>query len=146
MIVKKARLTDKAQTGREMYRLTHQFHTDLPAELKKKSFNDFFNLVKNMRYHRDLKPIEVVARPKYLLSGFDKGLDCKKKAILIGAYLKAKKIPFRFVAVSQVPSGRIHHVFPQAKIGGNWINTDATYPEYYPGQPKKVTAFEVLKK
>ena len=83
-------------------------------------------------------------RPRYAI-GFDRnGLDCKKKTILIGAYLKLNGIPYRLVATSKRPDGHCTHVFPQGFIAGEWINLDATYPTYQIGQSKIVTNFQVL--
>jgi transglutaminase-like putative cysteine protease len=71
-------------------------------------------------------------------------MDCKKKATLVGAWLKRRGIPFRLVSSSRRKDRRITHVFPQAKLRGKWVNLDATYSAYYPAQPKKLTNWEML--
>jgi len=139
------RLYDKKQTGAEMKRLVKKYHTDLPRKLRELSITEFFEKIKNLKYRRDKKPVEIVARPKILLSGYFSGLDCKKKAELMAAFFTLKKIPWRFIAVSQRPDKSIHHVFTQYwATGRGWLNADATYKKYRLNQPKKVTAWEIL--
>lgn len=106
-------------------------------------------MVRKIPYRRDDSPIEVVARPKYLIERAAGGLDCKKKAVLLGAWLNANGFQplkdWRFVAMSSKPSGQIHHVFPQVNMAGEWKNADATYRYMRLMQRKKATAMEVLK-
>jgi hypothetical protein len=109
----------------------------------------FYNLVRKIPYRRDDNPVEVVARPRYLIERARGGLDCKKKATLLGAWFNANGYKpmkdWRFVAMSSKPSGAIHHVFPQVNMSGTWRNADATYRYMRLLQPKQVTAIEVLK-
>jgi hypothetical protein len=154
MTVQRIPLKDKLQTASAMYDLISRYHTDLDSVFVSKSnkalpvsqlpLQDFYNLVRRIPYRQDTKPVEVLARPYYLLKGKDKGLDCKKKALLLGSYFKYHKIPFRLIGTSSRSDKSIHHVFPQVKLSGNWQNADATYSDYYLFQPKEVTAFEIL--
>ncbi len=138
--VTRSRLSDKLQTARSMYSMVDKFSQDL-APLENLSLAEFFTRVANMTYHLDPKGREVVARPRWALAMARKrGIDCKKKAILMASFLKLKGIPFRFIgSSSKKPSffngtPRIHHVFPQARICDetkcDWRNVDATYPHY----------------
>lgn len=108
------------------------------------SLFEFFQVVKNIPYRKDTKPIEVISRPKHILRKRHLGMDCKKKALLIGSYLHGRGIPYRLIASSRKKNGRIHHVFPQAKLKNGWCNVDATYNHYRLFQPKTVTSMEVL--
>lgn len=127
-----------------MYRLVIQFADDL-GELAGLPLTRFYDRVKRIPYQRDPKGRETIARPSLLLNEFP-SLDCKKKAILMGAYFLKNKKPFRFVAVSEIPSRRIHHVFVQVFLRGAWRNVDATYSKYKLFEPKpRITRSEVLK-
>jgi len=147
-------LRDKRQTGREMYRLAGRFSGDLDAvkvrrgtrlrPLSTFSLPEIFDFVKSLPYRRDTRPIEVVGRPRTLLLGANAGLDCKKKSVIMGAWLHRNRLPYRFMSVSTRPNRAIHHVFPQVRIDGTWLNLDATYSRYRPFQVKRVTAAEVL--
>lgn len=150
-------LFDKKQTGEEMHRLIDQYYTDLDkislsmsgesVPLSKLSLQEYFDMVRRIPYRRDIKQIEVVARPRKILKQSKDGCDCKKKAILMASWCKRNGLPFRLIASSRLPSGRIHHVFPQCKMSprSEWINIDATYPKYRIGEKKKITKAEVLK-
>ena len=156
MKITRQKLEDKAQTGVEMKRLVLKYADDLDrimvsrrGEIKKLTdftLSEFFDFVRKIPYAIDNKPIEVVARPLILIKNRDSGLDCKKKAILMGAYFAKKKIwPWRFIASSRRLDGKIHHVFPQIYIAGKWKNTDATYSDYQLYQPKPdCTKAEIL--
>lgn len=123
-------LKDRVQTGKIMYWLSKSFYRDLGILLDT-DLEYFFNFVKDIPYVEDKFGWEIVARPKYLLNPeIFPGLDCKKKAILIGAWAEAHNFPYRYLAVSEHPDGIIHHVFPQLKIDGEWKIVDATYPEF----------------
>lgn len=153
-MITKRRLRDKRQTGREMYRMIDSYHNDLERFLVKRSGRlvpvtslslfEFFDLVRKIPYRRDIHNIEVVARPEKILRSSDAGMDCKKKSVLMSSYCRSVNIPFRLIASSRRSDGRIHHVFPQAKISGRWRNIDATYSHYRPFEHKSVTRAEVL--
>ena len=151
-------LRSRAQTGRSIYESAKYFR-DLGIHLDS-SLNNFYNFVKKIPYKEDRIGIEIVSRPGHMLgrsrfrimrpkhilgeSPFREGIDCKKKAVLISAWLEAHGVPYRLVAVSEKPSKKIHHVFPQAQIDGGWVNIDATYPYYQLFEGKPVTYGEVL--
>ncbi|MFA5235077.1 MAG: transglutaminase domain-containing protein [Sulfurimonas sp.] len=145
-------LRNKDQTGIEMYRLIDQYAGDIDyikvrgIPLSEFSLFEFFNFVKNIPYRQDIKGIEVVSRPEKIIDKKSVGMDCKKKSILISAYLKNRGIPFRLIASSKRPDKRIHHVFPQMKIDNEWQNMDATYSDYKPLQIKKLTKAQVLQR
>ena len=137
-----------------MHALVNKFFSDLDnfkvktangfktlSELNLKQFYDF---VRTIPYRMDNSPIEVISRPRHIIKLKNKGMDCKKKAILIGSYLKKNNIPFRFIASSNKPHKRIHHIFPQVQLFGEWRNMDATYQNYLMFEPKRVTAAEVV--
>lgn len=154
MILSREILTSKEQTGAEMHRLINSYYGDLEeiivfngktkVPMSELSIKELFELVKNLPYAQDTAPIEVVSRPSILMQNTSKGLDCKKKAILIASYLKYHDIPYRLIASSKLKNGHIHHVFPQMNIGGTWCNMDATYDNMKPFEPKQVTRAEVI--
>lgn len=127
------KLTSRVQTGRQIYKMA-KFYRDLGSKLET-TLSSFFNYVKSIPYSEDDLTAEVVARPKYLMKNFS-SLDCKKKAVLMGAWFEAHGVPWRLLAISERPDKKIHHVFPQAKIEGEWRTADATYPEYNLFEPK----------
>jgi len=137
-----------------MHRLINQYYNDIQniiveqngkkTPLSELPINKAFDYIKNIPYRQDSRPFEIVARPEISARNQKNGIDCKKKAILMAAYLKSRGIPYRLIASSRKPSGKIHHVFPQMQVGNQWFNLDATYSHYRPGQPKTVTRAEVL--
>lgn len=142
----------KEQTGRFMYGYAEHFCDDIPG-LERTPFPVWYARVKAIPYRsdEDLFPedpnqiIEVVARPAYLVNpNIFPRLDCKKKAILIGAWAAANHRPFCFLAVSEIPSGEIHHVFPAVDFGSGWRTADATLPEFRVGQVFPITYAEEL--
>ena len=147
-------LSSKDQTGKGMHYLINRYCHDLDKVYVKKegkitpvgdlTLREYFNIVRNIPYRKDQKPIEVVSRPRHIFKHRNLGMDCKKKAVLIGAYFRKNNIPFRLAASSKKINKRIHHVFPQAYLNGDWYNVDATYPHYKLFAPKQVTNFEVL--
>lgn len=155
MAITSRRLHSKNETGREMHRTIRRYSPDLNkikcwrngslTPIANLPLDQFFDFVRKIPYRRDTKPIEVVARPSKIIKNRALGMDCKKKAILISSYLRNRGIPYRLVASSRLPSRRIHHVFPQMSVSGEWLNFDATYPHYKPFERKRVTRMEVLK-
>jgi len=138
MPIREITLNDRSQTGESMYRMAEHWK-DL-GTLADKSFDEFFEFVKNIPYKEDGEK-EVTARPKFLLdTSMFPFLDCKKKAVLIGAWLNANKyIPsedWRFVAVAENEEEEIEHVFSQVKINDKWHNFDATYFNMEQSEPK----------
>lgn len=142
MVLTRRRLTSREQTAREMYRLALQYWQDLDQYgLLDVDLKTFFNRVRRIPYREDPKGEELTARPAHLLDrGRWPALDCKKKAILIGAYLVAHGYSpangrkgenlFRFVTISEKSDKVPHHILTQAFMDGKWKNLDPTYPEY----------------
>lgn len=148
-------LINKRQTGRKMKMLAARYMRDLDGvkvriDGKLKSFAglsplEVHEVVRSIPYRKDVEPVEVVARPARLLNGeFSRGLDCKKKAVLIAAWAARRGYPYKLVATSKRPDRKFHHVFPMVRLSGEWVNMDATYSTMRPGTIKRGTAFEVL--
>ena len=146
-----------------MYRLATRFASDLDTWVARRKgtrqairlsdlpLPDFYKVVRSLPYKRDNAPIEVIARPSHVLKhGPLLGADCKKRAILLGAYLERNGIAWRFVTSSARPDKRHHHIYVQAAAvplaGGRpgWLNVDATYPHYRLGQRKRVTSWAIM--
>jgi hypothetical protein len=148
-------LNSKDQTGKEMHRLINRYCGDLDhVKVLRKGMtvpfsslplNEAYDFVRKIPYRKDNKPVEVVARPAEIIRQKDKGMDCKKKAIVLSSYLRRRGLPYRLVASSRLPNKRIHHVFTQMGFAGEWLNFDATYPHYKPFEPKRITNMEVLR-
>lgn len=140
-------LSSKYRTVKEIKYAVNHYATDFEdfPELLKMSVPEFYDYVRNIPYDRDPVEKEIVSRPKYLLTMF-KSLDCKKKAILFGSFMRLKYGPgsYRFVLSSNRPDGNIGHIFTQIKMNGRWTNADATYSRNRINQPKKVTNFEIV--
>jgi hypothetical protein len=152
-------LIDKLQTSNAIKGLVKKYATDLDTiytetrkPLSSLSLKAFFDFVRKIPYRKDTKPIEIIARPFFILKHRRLGMDCKKKCELLASWFFLHNIPFRLIGSSRRPDKEIHHIFPQARClpnesltaPGDWRNYDATYSNYYPDQTKKVTAFEVL--
>lgn len=148
-------LFNKSQTGQRMKMLISRYARDLDKitirrgnkdkPLSQLSALDIHTVVKNIPYKKDTAPVEVIGRPARLLNGeFSRGIDCKKKAILLSAWAVRNNIPYRLIASSRRPDKKFHHVFPQIALRGEWINFDATYKHMKMGGDKTGTAFEVL--
>ena len=149
MQVKAWPLKSKYRTVKEIKYAVNSFSGDLYGfpGLMGRGIEEFYDFVKRIPYTKDIKNIEVVSRPKYLLQNFP-ALDCKKKSILMGSYMKNKYGPgsYRYVLSSNRPDGQICHIFTQVRVeGDNWINADATYPQNIFGQKKRVTNFEIVR-
>lgn len=149
-------LRDKYQTANRIKKLVKTYPKDLEAVKvssggKETALCDipiieFFIYVKNIPYRRDPSPLEIVARPYYILKHQNLGMDCKKKAVLIGSYCQYNRIPYRFIGSSKRKDKRVHHIFPQVILEGSpgWQNFDATYDYYNPFEKKYLTHAEVL--
>lgn len=95
------------------------------------SIMDFYRLVRKIPYcveygYGDYQNLQ---RPGYTLNGHGPFTACANKSITIASYLKLKGIPYRLKIVSDDPNEPLHHVFPEALFGLNWVPMDATYPE-----------------
>jgi hypothetical protein len=142
----------KELTGKWMYHFAENFHEDL-GPYRFVPFARWYDRVAAIPYRSDdeIFPespdeiIEVVARPGQLMNkGLWPRLDCKKKAILIGAWAAANGVPFAFVAVSERLDKEIEHVFPVVCFNGEWVTADATLPGYHIGQVFPITRVEEL--
>lgn len=143
-------LNEKNDTGREMLRLVSYYSADINdfflhgTRLSDLPFPTYYNYVKNIPYKRDYEGIEVVLRPRHILNFPGLGADCKKKAILIGSWLKENHIPFDFLAVSRKPDGEFHHVIVQAETAEGPFEIDATYSHNQLNEIQSWTAAETL--
>lgn len=154
MIYSTQRLFNKSETAEKMHKLILKYYRDLQnfrirkngrsVPLLSLTIKEFFNLVRKIPYRQDKKAVEIIARPKHILKHRALGMDCKKKSVLMASYCKSKKIPYRLIGSSIRENRRIHHVFPQAYLSGEWKNLDATYNNYRIFEPKKVTNYELL--
>lgn len=150
MIETREPLAAKEQTAARIKDLIDKYYTDLDicflsgVPLSELSLPQYFNFVKNIPYRRDKQPIEIIARPYHCIKYRDLGLDCKKKSILMGAFAKVNRIPYRFIGSSRRPDKKVHHIFPQVKIEGVWRNIDATYPQNKIFEQKTCTYSEEL--
>jgi hypothetical protein len=132
-------LRDRYQTARRIKHLCEQFYLDLnlafivkngkEIQISKLSLPDFFKFVKNIPYRRDPKPIEITARPYYIIKHRKLGMDCKKKGILICSFLRMKNFKYRAIGSSTRPDKAVHHIYfemfdPRLK---QWRPVDATY-------------------
>lgn len=144
MDVKIQPLKNPGQTCREIYE-SAEYTEDIESE-SVHDLQTFFNFVRDIPFLEDPPGREIVSRPKYLLDeNLFPGLDCKKKAVLMGAYFNANKLPWRLVISSDQPNKKIHHVFPQVRLNRRWNNADATYPDniLFAGKPEITLAKEI---
>lgn len=140
----------REDTARKMYALAQIFKADLGA-LAGLPFPSFHAYLRKIPYISDEQAygnpmLEVLGRPGYLVAwaGFP-GLDCKKKAILTGAWAENNGIPWKLIGMSERKDKEIHHVFPVLWNGTAWVNVDATYPNFQIGAPKPgMTAGQVF--
>jgi len=144
------RLTDKAQTGNAMKKMVNRFSGDLnnfyvnKKPLSKIPLPVFYEIVKNLPYKKDTPGVEIITRPLHLLTSPFKGYDCKKKAVLVAAWLKENNIPFQFIAVSSRQDKMVHHVLIRAQINGQWVEIDPTYKTNQLFESKPWTNAEAL--
>jgi hypothetical protein len=157
MVVRRAPLFNKKQTGKAMYGLVRRFSGDLKnvflrdgsrvVSANRIPLPRWFDFVKNIPYRCDPKPREIVARPSHIInygSVEHLGADCKKKAILIASWLRQNHVPFTFVSASRLRNGRIHHVFVRAFPSGGSVDLDATYKRNTIGMRRRDTKQEIL--
>ena len=102
-------------------------------------FGDYYRMIANLPYVADPKGKETLSRPKYTLDPDYEPRDCDDKAILLGAWLYANRVPFRFIAVSGHKSKKLHHVFVQLDWCGKSVHADATYSKNTLGYVKDWT-------
>lgn len=123
-------LRDKSQTGNAIADLIRRYSGDLQEfeingkTLDRMGIDEYFALVRDLPYQLDTPPVEIVARPIHILTQ-PWGIDCKKRAVLIGSWLQENGLPWRIVAVSRYHDGQIHHCIVQARVNGDWRTLDA---------------------
>lgn len=148
-------LTDGKQTVRRMYSLSDRYAFDIDKfvhngrPLSRLGMMDYYSFVRDIPFKRDREPVEWIARPELLLSTARAGLDCKKKSVLLGAYLNRRNFPkgrWRYAIVSRRPDGHPHHVLTQVNLAGHWYNFDATYKADRPFDTVPVTYFEPVRR
>jgi hypothetical protein len=163
MIAIQKPLTSKDTTASEIAELIEGFYSDLDnvytdgtggkrVKVSTLTLPQIFDLVRNIPYRRDPNnpPVEVIARPYYLFKYAKLGLDCKKKAILMGSWVRSQQdrgaaIPFRLIGSSERKDKKVHHIFPEIFINKEWKSIDATYPHYKLFEKKtSLTKKEVL--
>lgn len=152
-------LHDRYQTADAIKDLVQRYSEDLDQillddgsgnlrPLSSLTLREFFDFVRLIPYKRDTEPVEVIGRPLWIADQVAAkaipGIDCKKKAVLIGAYCQRKGYDYRFIGASNRPDREIHHIYPQIFLKGLWINADATYKRNRFGEEKFSTAEEIL--
>jgi len=126
-------LGDVSETGAEMARLVRLYWRDLGKFLKL-PFGKFFDYVRRLPYIADPETVETISRPAHSLRLGHAPRDCDDKAVLIGSWLYAHGIPFRFVAVGRFAGRPLHHTFATALLFGKEVAIDATYGHNFLGQ------------
>jgi len=122
-------LSSLRQTGAVMRDMVVRYCTDIPAEMVAWSAKRFFRHVANLPFRDDPQEIESVARPAFTLDPDWEGpRDCDDKAVLIGAWLYLRKIPFRFLAVAYEPFSDVEHAVVECHpADADPFIIDATY-------------------
>lgn len=141
MKIKYFPLKNKYQSIEQIKRLSKKYADDI-GELKKLSLSQYFDFLRRIPYKRDTQPVEEVSRPKYILK--NNTADCKKKTILALSYFIKNGYKYRIVVSSTRLDGKIHHIFPQVLVDGEYKNFDATYIFYRLFAKKRVTNYEIV--
>jgi hypothetical protein len=134
-ILKFENLRNIYQTGAAMASLVKNFNGDV-SSFDGWSFDNFFLMCCSLPYLPDPEGIETIHRPKFSLSNMVKYRDCDDKCVLLGSYLFRHGVPFKFVAQSQRPDKKIHHV---SILTYDKKNLDCTYMQNYFGDLPPVT-------
>jgi hypothetical protein len=151
-------LKNRLQTARRIKHLCEAFYLDLnlcfivrdrrQIPLSKLSLQEYFDFVKNIPYRKDPKPLEIVARPYYIIKHRALGMDCKKKGTLICAFLRIKNYKYRAIGSSSRPDQQVHHIYFELyePTERKWKPVDATYDTYNLFAPKPHETYrEVMK-
>jgi transglutaminase-like putative cysteine protease len=77
-----------------------------------------------IKYLEDVVGVETLQTPIQTLR-LGHG-DCDDKSILFASLMMAIGKPVRFVAIGRV-KGHFEHVFPQVKIGNEWVSAETIY-------------------
>lgn len=82
-------------------------------------------------FRADIAGVETLQSPRYTLTA--RAGDCDDKAVLLAALARAVGIPaelaFRVVALNRATPGAFSHVYVVARVQGQAIALDPTYPE-----------------
>lgn len=143
MKITRENLTKVEQTGEQIGRLARQYWSDM-ADMATASPREVFDYIQAIPYRKDPPGVELVQRPLYLRMEAARGADCDDRATAVAAWAVAARYPWRVVAVSRRPDGRLHHVFTEVKLGGTWVPIDPTYPTSSFGRPENWTARKIL--
>lgn len=134
-------LQSPEQTAGEMVRLVKTYCKDI-GERAKWPIVRFFDFVRNLEYRADPLNNETISRPAFLLQENWPARDCDDKSILLASWCECNGVPWKFVAKSDRPDCRLHHVYVMACFKGKWKTLDATYKKCQFGaelNPEKTT-------
>lgn len=120
-------LTSLYQTGAKMLYLVKRYWEDL-GEMVDWDFESYYRFIADLPYIADPKNVEAVQRPKYSLAPDAYFRDCDDKAILIGCWCYANRVPFRFIACSYEKKDAPHHAIIEVESDEGPTYVDATYP------------------
>jgi len=120
------RLESPQQTAREMLRIAQQYAGDL-GEMANWPVKRFFDHVRKLPYRPDPPKAETLSRPLHTLKENFPFRDCDDKAILMGAWCHANRVPFGFYASSTRKDARLHHVWTVAEFPAGPVVLDPTY-------------------
>ena len=130
MIVTSQKLIDARHTGKVMHQMVKKYYRDMEPYVGL-SFQEMFDVLKNIPFHPDPPMIEVLKRPFYTMHQIGPGGDCDDKAIAMASYAKLMGIPYRFKGVGRKnPKYKrilLTHVFTELYINREWIIADCTY-------------------
>ncbi len=127
------------ETCRLMRQYVELYHDDA-LWLKLFSLDEVFDYIEKIPYAYDREiwgnGVEGIVRPARFREL--PGLDCKKKAILVGCWARCNGLQYKFVAVDDTGRG-ITHVFAAVEeTPGNWVSMDCTVEGLFrPGSPMK---------
>jgi len=112
-------LQSPEHTAGEMVRLVKTYCKDI-GERAKWPIIRFFDFVRNLEYRADPVNNETISRPAFLLEKNWPARDCDDKSILLASWCECNGVPWKFVAKSDRPDRRLHHVYVMACFNGKW--------------------------
>lgn len=114
------------KTAPEIFELARRLTKHLPQKDWRGEASRIHAFVRDkVRYVKDVRGVETLQTPIQTLR-IGQG-DCDDKSMLVAALLESLGHPTRFLAVGFNP-GSYSHVFPQTKIGQQWITLETTEP------------------
>lgn len=130
MQIRRVSSTNPDTTIEGMKTLVREFRADV-APFAFLSIEDFFDIVKNLPYKMESPSLgmQILQRPKFTLQRKVNVVACANKAILISSFLTNLGIPNGFVISANKATENYGHVFNWARLFGNRVFIDATYPE-----------------